>query len=106
MQVLPQRGVCARPACAFEILTHHLLLQLVYIHFVFVFVVLFFSFFSLECNHTFTHALHTTGSEKGLRHMMKPNTKTEMFKMCEDAGFKDLHVFWQNFNFYGVIALK
>ena len=44
--------------------------------------------------------------EVQLRHMMKPNTKTEMFKMCEDAGFKDLHVFWQNFNFYGVIALK
>jgi len=44
--------------------------------------------------------------EVQLRHMMKPNTKTEMFKMCEDAGFTDLHVFWQNFNFYGVIALK
>ena len=38
--------------------------------------------------------------------MMKPNTKTEMFEMCKDAGFKDLHVFWQNFNFYGVIAIK
>jgi len=44
--------------------------------------------------------------EVQLRHMMKPNTKTEMFDMCYDAGFKDLHVFWQNFNFYGVIALK
>ncbi len=44
--------------------------------------------------------------EVQLRHMMKPNTKTELFKMCEDAGFKDMHVFWQNFNFYGVIALK
>ena len=44
--------------------------------------------------------------EVQLRHMMKPNTKTEMFEMCKDAGFKDLHVFWQNFNFYGVIAIK
>ena len=44
--------------------------------------------------------------EVQLRHMLKPNTKTAMFDMCYDAGFKDLHVFWQNFNFYGVIALK
>ena len=43
--------------------------------------------------------------EVQLRHMMKPNTKTELFKMCMDAGF-ELHTFWQNFNFIGIIALK
>ena len=43
--------------------------------------------------------------EVQLRHMMKPNTKTELFKMFNDAGF-ETHVFWQNFNFIGVIALK
>ena len=43
--------------------------------------------------------------EVQLRHMMKPNTKTELFKMCVDAGF-ELHTFWQNFNFVGIIALK
>ena len=43
--------------------------------------------------------------EVQLRHMMKPNTKTELFKMCTDVGF-EVHTFWQNFNFIGVIALK
>jgi len=43
--------------------------------------------------------------EVQLRHMMKPNTKTEIFEMCHDAGF-ETHVFWQNFNFIGIIALK
>ena len=40
-----------------------------------------------------------------LRHMMKPNTKTELYKMVQDAGF-EIHTFWQNFNFVGVIGLK
>ncbi len=43
--------------------------------------------------------------EVQLRHMMKPNTKTEIFDMCHKAGFTT-HVFWQNFNFVGVVALK
>ena len=43
--------------------------------------------------------------EVQLRHMMKPNTKTELYKMCTDAGF-EVHTFWQNFNFIGIIALK
>ena len=43
--------------------------------------------------------------EVQLRHMMKPNTKTELYKMVQDAGF-DIHNFWQNFKFYGVIGLK
>ena len=43
--------------------------------------------------------------EVQLRHMMKPNTKTELYKMVQDAGF-EIHTFWQNFNFVGVIALK
>jgi tRNA (cmo5U34)-methyltransferase len=43
--------------------------------------------------------------EVQLRHMMKPNTRTEIFDMCHRAGFST-HTFWQNFNFIGVIALK
>ena len=43
--------------------------------------------------------------EVQLRHMMKPNTKTELYNMVQDAGF-EIHTFWQNFNFVGVIALK
>jgi tRNA (cmo5U34)-methyltransferase len=43
--------------------------------------------------------------EVQLRHMMKPNTKTEIFDMCHRAGFVT-YVFWQNFNFVGIIALK
>lgn len=43
--------------------------------------------------------------EVQLRHMMKPNTKTEIFDMCHKAGFKT-HVFWQNFNFVGIVAIK
>ena len=43
--------------------------------------------------------------EVQLRHMMKPNTRTELYKMCTDAGF-EIHTFWQNFNFVGVIAIK
>jgi len=43
--------------------------------------------------------------EVQLRHMMKPNTKTELYKMCEEAGF-ETHTFWQNYNFIGLIALK
>ena len=32
--------------------------------------------------------------------MMKPNTKTELFKMFNDETF-ETHVFHQNFNFIG-----
>jgi|SRR6056300_472515 len=43
--------------------------------------------------------------EVQLRHMMKPNTKTELYEMFTNAGF-EVHNFWQNFNFIGAIALK
>jgi tRNA (cmo5U34)-methyltransferase len=43
--------------------------------------------------------------EVQLRHMMKPNTKTELYNMFTNAGF-EVHNFWQNFNFIGAIALK
>lgn len=43
--------------------------------------------------------------EVQLRHMMKLNTKTELFTMCEDVGF-EVHTFWQNYNFLGFICLK
>jgi len=43
--------------------------------------------------------------EVQLRHMMKPNTKTELYEMFTSAGF-EVHNFWQNFNFMGAIALK
>ena len=43
--------------------------------------------------------------EVQLRHMMKLNTKTEIYDMFNKAGF-EVHNFWQNFNFMGAIALK
>ena len=43
--------------------------------------------------------------EVQLRHMMKLNTKTEIYDMFNKAGF-EVHNFWQNFNFIGAIALK
>jgi len=43
--------------------------------------------------------------EVQLRHMMKLNTKTEIYDMFTNAGF-EVHNFWQNFNFIGAIALK
>jgi len=43
--------------------------------------------------------------EVQLRHMMKLNSKTELYEMLNTAGF-EVHNFWQNFNFMGAIALK
>ena len=43
--------------------------------------------------------------EVQLRHMMKLNSKTELYEMLNNAGF-EVHNFWQNFNFMGAIALK
>jgi tRNA (cmo5U34)-methyltransferase len=43
--------------------------------------------------------------EVQLRHMMKLNSKTEIYNMFNKAGF-EVHNFWQNFNFMGAIALK
>ena len=43
--------------------------------------------------------------EVQLRHMMKLNSKTEIYEMFNKAGF-EVHNFWQNFNFIGAIALK
>lgn len=44
--------------------------------------------------------------EKQLRHMTKPNTRTEIVDMCEEAGFVAVDSFWQNHAFTGFIALK
>lgn len=44
--------------------------------------------------------------EVQLRHMMKPLSLSELMTMLEEAGFKDVQTFWQNFNFVGIIALK
>ena len=41
-----------------------------------------------------------------LRHMLKPNTWTEIDSMLRCAGFKSVQVFWQNFLFLGAIAIK
>lgn len=44
--------------------------------------------------------------ERELRHMLKPNTNSELVKMCFDAGFGGIDTFWQNHSFVGYIALK
>lgn len=44
--------------------------------------------------------------EKELRHMMKPNTRSELIDFCHDAGFRSVDSFWQNHAFTGFIAIK
>lgn len=44
--------------------------------------------------------------ERQLRHMTKPNTRTELIRICLDAGFQAVDTFWQNHAFTGFIALK
>ncbi len=44
--------------------------------------------------------------EVSLRHMLKPVTKYGIIKELKNAGFKTIEVFWQQFNFVGVIGLK
>jgi tRNA (cmo5U34)-methyltransferase len=44
--------------------------------------------------------------EKDLRHMMKPNTRSELIGFCHDAGFRSVDSFWQNHAFTGFIAIK
>ena len=44
--------------------------------------------------------------EEKLRHMMKPLPFAELIGMLQEAGFKEVQPFWQNFNFIGAIAIK
>jgi len=46
--------------------------------------------------------------EKTLRHMLKPNTWTELVEMLNHAGFKSdkIQTFWQNHLFVAAIAMK
>ena len=44
--------------------------------------------------------------ERTLRSMMKLMTLDEIMSMLTEAGFKKTQVFWQNFNFIGIIAIK
>jgi len=44
--------------------------------------------------------------ERTLRHMLKPNSWTEIESMIRDAGFKTVEQFWRNHNFLGAIAIK
>jgi tRNA (cmo5U34)-methyltransferase len=44
--------------------------------------------------------------ERTLRHMLKPNTWTEIEDMIKDAGFSNLQPFWRNHMFVGAIAVK
>tara|TARA_R110000772_G_scaffold80406_3_gene171578 strand:- start:1101 stop:1796 length:696 start_codon:yes stop_codon:yes gene_type:complete len=44
--------------------------------------------------------------EKTLRHMMKPNTWDELQSMLTSAGFSKFEIFWKNYMFIGVIAIK
>lgn len=44
--------------------------------------------------------------EQTLRHMLKPNTWSELNKMLETAGFESVQTFWQNHLFVGAIAIK
>jgi len=44
--------------------------------------------------------------ERELRHMMKPNTRSELMSMCAVAGFSKIDSFWQNHGFTSFIAIK
>jgi tRNA (cmo5U34)-methyltransferase len=44
--------------------------------------------------------------ERTLRHMMKPNTRSELIDMVNNAGFDQVDSFWQNHAFTGFIAIK
>ena len=44
--------------------------------------------------------------ERTLRHMMKPNTRSELIDMVSRAGFEHVDSFWQNHAFTGFIAIK
>lgn len=44
--------------------------------------------------------------ERTLRHMMKPNTRSELIDMATNAGFEHVDSFWQNHAFTGFIAIK
>lgn len=44
--------------------------------------------------------------EQTLRHMLKPNTWSELNEMLEIAGFDSVQTFWQNHLFVGAIAIK
>ena len=44
--------------------------------------------------------------EKTLRHMLKPNTWSEIEEMIYSAGFKTVEQSWRNHNFLGAIAIK
>jgi tRNA (cmo5U34)-methyltransferase len=44
--------------------------------------------------------------ERQLRHMMKPNTRSELMSMLLTAGFHKIDSFWQNHAFTAFIAIK
>ena len=44
--------------------------------------------------------------ERTQRHMMKPNTRSELIDMVTNAGFEHVDSFWQNHAFTGFIAIK
>jgi tRNA (cmo5U34)-methyltransferase len=44
--------------------------------------------------------------ERQLRHMMKPNTRSELMSMMLTAGFSKIDSFWQNHGFTAFIAIK
>ncbi len=44
--------------------------------------------------------------ERDLRYIMKPSTLNENIKLLESVGFSTITVFWQSFNFVGILAIK
>lgn len=54
----------------------------------------------------FFNANEIIQKEKDLRYIMKPNSYNEIYNMLKNTGFKNVTIFWQMFNFKGIIALK
>ena len=44
--------------------------------------------------------------EQELRHLAKNTTETLLINQLRNIGFRGIQVFWRNFNFIGVLAMK
>ena len=44
--------------------------------------------------------------EQDLRYLMKLTPEHKLLLSCASVGFKGVQVFWRNFNFVGVLAIK
>ena len=44
--------------------------------------------------------------EQELRHLAKLQTEEDIINNLKEVGFKNIQIFWRNFNFIGLVAIK